>query len=231
MTWRPGSEESCEQVNVTTTISNLQNRPHSGASALKTRFRRSAGVSVGDYPFPEAAPLVFPGLDKLAEETGEGLEKKQKKLVRAGNFVAEYNDKRAQARYAGKNPDSLLAQTPKHTFRSRYADPNHPAASGNLISLITGGHINPAPHSAGFGGPGVYLDLATRARRGMGGGSASDTAAYSVQAMTRGIKGRSSQVRGLGGVSMVGLSPLDPIVKKLKKVSAIPSMEKNRLLT
>lgn len=156
MTWRPGSEESCEQVDVTTTISKFHNRPHSGASALKTKFKRSAGVSIGDYSFPEAAPLVFPGLDRLAEETGEEAEKKQKKLARAGKFVTEYNDKRAQARYAGKNPGSLLAQTPKHTFKSRYADPNHPAASGNFISLITGGHINPTPHSAGFGGPGVY---------------------------------------------------------------------------
>ncbi|KAF1350655.1 hypothetical protein BDV97DRAFT_382435 [Delphinella strobiligena] len=216
MTWRPGSQESCEQVDVTTTISKFNTRPHSGASAFKTKFKRSAGVSVGDYSFPEAVPLVFPGLDKLAEESGEETKKKQKKVARARKFVTEYNDKRAQARYAGKNPESLLAQTPKHTFKSRYADPNHPAASGNLIRLITGGHINPAPHSAGFGGPGVYLDLATRAGRGMGGRSVSDSAAYGVQARTGGINGRNSQVGGLGGLSMAGLSPLNHIIRKLK---------------
>lgn len=41
-----------------------------------------------------------------------------------------------------ENPTSSLA-TPKPQFYSRYSDPNHPASSGSLISLITGGHINP----------------------------------------------------------------------------------------
>jgi hypothetical protein len=42
----------------------------------------------------------------------------------------------------GKHPDSALAKGPKPTFTSRYADPNPPAKSGHLISLITGGYIN-----------------------------------------------------------------------------------------
>lgn len=29
-------------------------------------------------------------------------------------------------------------------FASRFSDPNHPANSGSLISLLTGGHVNPA---------------------------------------------------------------------------------------
>lgn len=41
-----------------------------------------------------------------------------------------------------ENPTSSLA-TPKPQFFSRYSDPNHPASSGSLISLITGGHVNP----------------------------------------------------------------------------------------
>lgn len=196
---------------------------------MKTKFKRSAGVSIGDYSFPEAAPLVFPGLDKLAEETGEGAEKKQKKLARAGKFVTGYNDKRAQARYAGKNPEPLTGANAKAHVQIEIRGPKAPC--GNLISLITGGHINPAPHSAGFGGPGVYLDLATRAGRGMGARCVSDSAAYGVQARTGGINGRNSQVGGLGGVSMAGLSPLNPIIRKLKKVSAISTMEKNMLLT
>lgn len=28
-------------------------------------------------------------------------------------------------------------------FASRYSDPNHPASNGSLISLLTGGHVNP----------------------------------------------------------------------------------------
>jgi hypothetical protein len=40
-----------------------------------------------------------------------------------------------------KNPDSHLSQGPKPTFTSRYADPNHPASSGDLIALVTGGKV------------------------------------------------------------------------------------------
>jgi hypothetical protein len=28
-------------------------------------------------------------------------------------------------------------------FKSRYSDPNHPANSGSIISLVTGGYVNP----------------------------------------------------------------------------------------
>lgn len=53
-----------------------------------------------------------------------------------------------------KHPESFLAQGPPEKFRSRYADPNHPASSGNLISFISGGHINPPSlgSGGGFGG-------------------------------------------------------------------------------
>jgi len=37
-----------------------------------------------------------------------------------------------------KHPESTLSQ-PKPVFKSRYADPTHPAASGNFRALLTGG--------------------------------------------------------------------------------------------
>ena len=40
-----------------------------------------------------------------------------------------------------ENPDSALSKSPKPTFTSRYADPSHPANSGSLIALVSGGHI------------------------------------------------------------------------------------------
>jgi hypothetical protein len=43
---------------------------------------------------------------------------------------------------ATNNPDSHLTQGPKPTFTSRYADPNHPASSGDLLALVTGGHLS-----------------------------------------------------------------------------------------
>ena|SRR6266536_5715420 len=32
---------------------------------------------------------------------------------------------------------------PDQQFASRYSDPNHPASNGSLVSLLTGGHVNP----------------------------------------------------------------------------------------
>lgn len=40
------------------------------------------------------------------------------------------------------NLDSSLAVSPGQEFASRYSDPTHPANSGSLISLLTGGKIN-----------------------------------------------------------------------------------------
>jgi hypothetical protein len=43
-----------------------------------------------------------------------------------------------------KYPSSTLAQTaPKPNFASRLADPAHPANSGSLLALLSGGHISP----------------------------------------------------------------------------------------
>lgn len=41
-----------------------------------------------------------------------------------------------------ENPESHLAQGPKPAFTSRYADPNHPASSGDLLALVSGGQLS-----------------------------------------------------------------------------------------
>ena len=51
----------------------------------------------------------------------------------------------------------MAKELPKDKFVSRYADPNHPANSGSLISLVTGGLVNPPSlggrrSGGGFGG-------------------------------------------------------------------------------
>ena len=65
----------------------------------------------------------------------------------------------------GENPDSHLSQGPKPTFTSRYADPNHPASSGDPLALITGGNITREKlqglkngRTRGVGGRRSYLD-------------------------------------------------------------------------
>jgi hypothetical protein len=107
-------------------------------------LRLSSGKTYGELELPEAAPLIFPALESIASDpTEEGI-KKQNKLKSSHKFVADYFDRRAQAQYAGENPGSKLTamgQEPK--FANRYADPNHSANSGSLVSLLTGGAINP----------------------------------------------------------------------------------------
>jgi hypothetical protein len=41
------------------------------------------------------------------------------------------------------HPDSKLAAPPP-AFRSRFSDPNHAVNSGNIVSLISGGLIDPS---------------------------------------------------------------------------------------
>ena len=123
--------------------------------------------SIGaEFEFPETAPLVFPGLDALAAYDPKDPEGKKKHRLRSGKkFVDEYMDKRAHAKWAGANPDSQLAKTVKTSFKSRYADPNNPAASGDLLALVTGGKLNMMEMRGGMVGGGLG------GGRGYGGGS------------------------------------------------------------
>lgn len=44
------------------------------------------------------------------------------------------------ARWSGRHPDSRMAKlAPAPEFQSRFADPNHPAGSGDFVALVTGG--------------------------------------------------------------------------------------------
>ena len=55
-----------------------------------------------------------------------------------------------QAEYSGSNPDSKLAvPPPSKQFASRYSDPNHPANSGTILGLLTGGHFDPKARKRG----------------------------------------------------------------------------------
>jgi hypothetical protein len=224
MTWNPESDETHTSVNLISTITssaNEHNSSLSGMSKLKHNLKRSSGNTYGELDFPETAPLIFPGLDNLQEQTGEEAKSKREKLNRTGNFVSDYWDRRAQAEYAGQNPGSALAKTPKPSFTSRYADPNHPANSGSLISLVTGGYINP-PRRKGVLGLGGL-------RGSLGGGYDSrhgrDYSGGNGESYGRGFgagEGRRGLRRGRGGGMEGGLPALNPIkgVKKLltKKV-------------
>lgn len=61
-------------------------------------------------------------------------------VKRTGHFISDYQDRRAVARWSGQHPDSRMAKlAPAPGFQSRFADPNHPAGSGDFVALVTGG--------------------------------------------------------------------------------------------
>ncbi|BDD63681.1 hypothetical protein MPDQ_000598 [Monascus purpureus] len=151
MTWNPELVDAPSMtVDVNSIISQTTNASNAGTLArLRNRFKSSDGKGYGNI-FPEVAPLVFPDLDKLV--TDQDAEKKLSKMKKTKAFVEKYKDKRAQAKFIAENPNSQLNQGPKPTFTSRYADPNHPASSGDLLALVTGGHVSSSRGGGLLGG-------------------------------------------------------------------------------
>ena len=128
--------------------------PTSSLNTSMRNIRLSSGVAKGEMSLPESAPLIYPALDAAAANiatTEQALsEKKQNALKSSGGFIADYLDRRAQAEYAGTNPNSkLAAPPPSKQFASRYSDPNHPANSGTILALLTGGHFDPKGRKRG----------------------------------------------------------------------------------
>lgn len=110
MTWNPESDDMHGSVDLTSTITTSLN-PKGGLGKVKNNLRSSSGNTYGNVDFPEAAPLIFPALDKLAGQTGEEAVRKRDKLKKKANFVDEYFDKRAQAKYVS------LSSYPMFTLR------------------------------------------------------------------------------------------------------------------
>ncbi|APA16254.1 hypothetical protein sscle_16g110240 [Sclerotinia sclerotiorum 1980 UF-70] len=144
LTYKPESSATHASVDINKAISSSLDDTTTGFKKTLKNIKLSSGTTYGELEMPEAAPLIFPALDQMQISESEGNENapKSNKFKDSGKFVTDYFDRRAQAKYAIQNPNSTLA-TPKPQFLSRYSDPSHPANSGSLISLITGGHINP----------------------------------------------------------------------------------------
>ncbi|CAD6442478.1 a59223a7-0601-4de7-930a-b5252c0e5b16 [Sclerotinia trifoliorum] len=142
LTYKPESSATHASVDITKAISSSLDDTTTGFKKTLKNIKLSSGTTYGELEMPEAAPLIFPALDQIVEIEGNENIPKSNKFKDSGKFVTDYFDRRAQAKYAMQNPNTTLA-TPKPQFLSRYSDPSHPANSGSLISLITGGHINP----------------------------------------------------------------------------------------
>lgn len=204
LTWKPSQSDSVMaqfQFNsILQKASDSSSQPQpSKSSKWKNRMKSSHGVT--DFEWPESAPLVFPQLDKLAENAenaeaaSESAKKKPNQFQRSMMFAAEYMDRRGQAKWATDHPDSGLANLgAKPEFKSRYADPNHPAASGNILALLTGGAIG------GDSGGGGLLGLRPQRQGGF----------------DRSQMGRAPQRNERGGVLGSGIGP-GTLIKGIKQ--------------
>lgn len=167
MTWKP--QDSSLVTTVDFDLGSAVTDPSAGKKGILGKFqsRMKSSSAATSFEFPETAPLVFPALDELASATAEspGAEaKKQNAIKRGGSFLTDYLDRRATAKWAGDHPESRMASlAPKPEFRSRYADPSHPASSGDLLAFVTGGKA-----SAGM----IREQVQDATGRGLGRGSA-----------------------------------------------------------
>ncbi|KAI7477969.1 hypothetical protein KC357_g4449 [Hortaea werneckii] len=117
---------------------------HSVTNRLKD-IRLASGTTQGSIRMPEAAPLVFPDLDKALVE--DGVEETFKdRTADAKAFLADYMDRRAHFRYATDDLMSkLVVPEDQRAFKSKLADPNHPAFQGGIVTLLTGGMLPGRP--------------------------------------------------------------------------------------
>jgi hypothetical protein len=145
ISWKPSERNelvTTSSFDLTPAISSaVANSAGRGVKRFNHKFETSNAVSA--FEWLETAPLIFPKLDDLVAVEGDRSSfqtKKQNAIKRSNNFVQEYMDRRARAKWAGNHPQSILANAaPKDTFNSIYSDPNHPVSSGDPLALVTGG--------------------------------------------------------------------------------------------
>ncbi|RMZ86745.1 hypothetical protein DV736_g6028, partial [Chaetothyriales sp. CBS 134916] len=134
MTFKPNAPPLLG-VDVTSTDQALAKNLTTPDTALKKKLRTirlTSGKTQGELGLPEVAPLVYPAINEYAAKL-ERDGKEPSTLSTASAFVGSYLDKKAQSRYSAANPDSKLAvPESERTFKSKYADPNHPIHSGTL---------------------------------------------------------------------------------------------------
>ncbi|MCJ1237963.1 hypothetical protein MMC14_005950 [Varicellaria rhodocarpa] len=144
MSFKPESNSRVETVDISKTILKSITSPNS--SSLRTTLKSSSSKTYGELRLPQSAPLIFPALDTATPD------EKQNALKKSTKFIADYYDRRGQAMFDARNPDSSLSIPQTQKFASRYSDPNHPAVNGSLISLVTGGYIDPNRIKSGLSG-------------------------------------------------------------------------------
>ncbi|KAE8332487.1 hypothetical protein BDV39DRAFT_200105 [Aspergillus sergii] len=137
-----------KELDINETVEKYSN-PDPNMSKFKKglkNVRLVSGKTHGELELPEAAALLYPHLDRAAAEAAQGETGMRDKLKYAGEWVNDYLDRRAHAHCEAQHPGTALAvpSDKRKPLKSRFNDPKHPANSGSLISLLTGGHV-PVP--------------------------------------------------------------------------------------
>ncbi|KAJ9609002.1 hypothetical protein H2200_006773 [Cladophialophora chaetospira] len=132
MAYQPESDQIVQDIDMNT---NVLTSIASREGANRSRFANAAGKT-REVEIPESAPLIFPELDALPDSEKENIFK------RGSKNLGNYFDHKAQANFEKQNPGSKLNVYGEHKYASRFSDPNHPANSGSLVALLSGGNID-----------------------------------------------------------------------------------------
>ncbi|CAJ2504979.1 Uu.00g123730.m01.CDS01 [Anthostomella pinea] len=122
---------------------NNNNSSSRGLSDRLNDFRLASGTTQDSIQLPEAAPLIFPAIDRAIVRNGAAEETFKDKVKDAKMFLADYMDRRAHMAYASQDPNSSLAlPEEQRAFMSTLADPNHPMYHGGLVGFVSGGNVS-----------------------------------------------------------------------------------------
>ncbi|MCJ1403601.1 hypothetical protein MMC11_006824 [Xylographa trunciseda] len=119
MTFKPDDQSQVLSVDTSSTSPRaMQGSPFS-PMGNRGNVQPAQHTTYGEFQLPPSAPLIFPDAQPSSSDQPKN------SLAKMGDFVADYNDRRAQARYAQANPSSALSVGPAPTFASRFGDPSY----------------------------------------------------------------------------------------------------------
>lgn len=136
-----GSTEGCTKKVRDMEIQGTSGREKT-LQAIRNRAWAAMKSSSATVASSEPAPLIFLAPDRTADQpkSVNGNGKKKSAASRAEIWLDNYKDRHAQAKWREENSELPAADwMPKPEYRSRYSDPSHPAASGDIVAFVTGG--------------------------------------------------------------------------------------------
>jgi len=107
---------------------------------FQARVQRAMLPAGGEFAAIVPETLAWPSAEEIAAASPGRRTENNSRFNRAGVWVDVYVDKQSQVIWTqGNHGHPFAGSLPKPEFRSRYADPNHAASSGDLVALLTGG--------------------------------------------------------------------------------------------